>query len=451
MAKGGASLCAFDVLCCCCCSSSPSPTAPPPQARELRAKEAGGEVKAQRDRAAGETEGAAAERDMAAAAAAAAAEKEKRPWPAKVGAFDHTPKRPSAEGGLNYWKAEEGIVARQSDPSLAPEAPLVTRRTLPPRLPPASYATPGAPLGVERPGVYIADRAKQLAEYEAEQQQQQASAGNSPARASAAGGTKGGPAGAVGRNTAKQLRPIVDYSYPELGHSVVAQQQAHLKATTLKSHRLDVYGAPRAAVPPLPAAYRQEEAVPELNDSTLRSDGGPLRSTKNSSGSLIRLAGKAERQFVLTPAHIHFGHVVAGSVAHRPARLRNVSTGIARYSIVRQESPALRVISRAAHGPVAAGREALLTIEFAAPAEPQDFVGEVVIKTELNVFTLTVSAKVVAPPPGYQAAQLSAATLGELPAESSVVLDENKTLEEMIGQPETAANGEEVVPEENLS
>ena len=95
--------------------------------------------------------------------------------------------------------------------------------------------------------------------------------------------------------------------------------------------------------------------------------------------------------------------------------------------------PPLRVISKPGPGPVVAGSEALLTIELLAPNEPGDFVGEVVIKTEVNVFTLTVSARIV--PAGHGAGGVpgGSARLSSPPKEPEIVLDENKTLEETLG------------------
>ena len=361
-------------------------------------------------------------------------------------------------------------MAAAADVSLGEGVPVLTRRMLPPRLPPSagSYATPGAPSAM-KPGVYLADRAKQLAEAQAEAEaaailaQQQyngsdqqyngvtgstSSLPRKPGGGASGGGHSSSPLRGTGRSTASHLQPIVDYSYPELGHSVVAQQQAALRASTTKSSRLDVYGQPRGEMPSRGAGFRgqAEECEAALNERYLEVEGGPLRSTKNSSASLIRLAGKAGRQFTLSPAHVHFGNAVpAGTVVHRLARLQNVSTGIARYSVVRPEASALRVISRPGPGPVVPGGEALLTIEFAAPAEPCDFVGEVVIKTEVNVFTLTVSARVVAaaggggPGGGGSRTGGGSAKLGssrrpkELSPSSGIELDETRSLEEMLG------------------
>lgn len=98
------------------------------------------------------------------------------------------------------------------------------------------------------------------------------------------------------------------------------------------------------------------------------------------------------------------------------------------------------------------GSEALLTIEFQAPQAPGDFVSEIVIKTEVNVFTLTVSARVVAPgggpgsgvggsmPPRVDADATDEGKSSPTAAggERDIVLDETKSLEEMLAQPPLA-------------
>lgn len=343
-----------------------------------------------------------------------------RPFPAKTGPFDHTPKRPppSSEAQsplvLPYWQTEEGIVSSQSDPSLAPDAPPMTRKTLPPRLPPSSHATPGIP-SVTQPGFYVSDRSQAL--QEAAQQQEEEQEGQefhqSPHKArSSTLLTSSGPLRSTGgrsgpgsqnnspTTTARRSQAKlslggdgVQYEYPELGASLKAEAAATLKAGSLKGPDRDIYGQPRAVPPPLPSTYRREEAPAVINEAHLAAEGGHvLRATNTASANLIRLAGADGRQFTLSPAHIHFGNVPIGEVVHRTARLRNVSTGPARFSVSRPEPP-LRVIHKPA--PVPAGMEALLTIEFVAPTTPCDFVGEIVVKTEVNIITLTVSARIV--------------------------------------------------------
>ena len=120
-----------------------------------------------------------------------------------------------------------------SDPSLSPGAPAVGRQTLPPRMPASSYATPGIPSPIN-PGVYLSDRAKQLAEAQAEaaaaasQDEDNGLTGSTALKSTGAGSTQrssqlGAKSGA--RHSSK-LKPI-DYSYPELGHTAVAQQQVN--------------------------------------------------------------------------------------------------------------------------------------------------------------------------------------------------------------------------------
>lgn len=63
--------------------------------------------------------------------------------------------------------------------------------------------------------------------------------------------------------------------------------------------------------------------------------------------------------------------------------------------------------------------EALLTVEFVAEAVG-DFVGEVTVKSELNVITLSCSAKVL-PPPGQENSD------GGLRGEASALSDGRKS------------------------
>ncbi|WIA41175.1 hypothetical protein OEZ86_004790 [Tetradesmus obliquus] len=161
--------------------------------------------------------------------------------------------------------------------------------------------------------------------------------------------------------------------------------------SSLRSHAYDVYGQPRAAQVSLPASHLKSQAPAALNSAYLAKELPAMRSTKTSSACLIQHSGKAGKQLALSPGHIHFGSVAQGSVVHRTARVLNVSTGVARFSISRPELP-LRVLYKP--GPLPAGMEATFTLELVAE-QPGDFVGEVVLKSEVNVLTLTVSAKVL--------------------------------------------------------
>lgn len=56
------------------------------------------------------------------------------------------------------------------------------------------------------------------------------------------------------------------------------------------------------------------EAVASLNASYLDANEGALNMTRTSSASLLRMRGKATKQFVLKPGHLDFGTVKLGQV-----------------------------------------------------------------------------------------------------------------------------------------
>ena len=57
------------------------------------------------------------------------------------------------------------------------------------------------------------------------------------------------------------------------------------------------------------------EAVASLNASYLGANEGALNMTRTSSTSLLRMRGKATKQFVLKPGHLDFGIVKLGQVS----------------------------------------------------------------------------------------------------------------------------------------
>lgn len=83
----------------------------------------------------------------------------------------------------------------------------------------------------------------------------------------------------------------------------------------------------------------QDEADIALNEQHLCQDPTLMRNTKTSSASLIKYYGKAAKQFSLTPGHVHFGTLSVGHVAHRLVRLVNLSTELARFTVIRPELP----------------------------------------------------------------------------------------------------------------
>lgn len=57
------------------------------------------------------------------------------------------------------------------------------------------------------------------------------------------------------------------------------------------------------------------EAVASLNASYLGANEGALNMTRTSSASLLRMRGKATKQFVLKPGHLDFGTVKVGQAS----------------------------------------------------------------------------------------------------------------------------------------
>lgn len=82
-----------------------------------------------------------------------------------------------------------------------------------------------------------------------------------------------------------------------------------------------------------PMEVPPSEAVASLNVSYLGANEGALNMTRTSSASLLRMRGKATKQFVLKPGHLDFGIVKIGQVsldfcsplAHSHREYRHVS------------------------------------------------------------------------------------------------------------------------------
>lgn len=317
----------------------------------------------------------------------------------------------------------------------------ITRNTLPPRLQPTlatrQAASPGSP-SPDMPGVYNSHPPSQQ---QAPQLVQQASAGadGTPMHGQEAeagwgngyGSHSGMGAGVPGASLRGSLPPV-DYNYPELGHTAIMATRGPLPGQpSARSPAYDVYGQPRAVPAPLPRTYRANEAAAALNERHIEAEGSMLKvpGGKTCSGSLLRAAGKVARQFSLSPSHIHFGNVPLGTVEHRTARLHNRSIGPARFSVDRPTLP-LRTIYKP--GPVPAGMEAVITVEFVAD-RLGDFVGEVVVRSELNVLAMSVSAKVVEASSSYGKAGPAAIETGVALAPVAS-LDPDKTLSEVLAE-----------------
>ena len=64
-----------------------------------------------------------------------------------------------------------------------------------------------------------------------------------------------------------------------------------------------------------PAGALPSEAIPSLNASYLEANDGALSLTRTSSANLLRMRGKATKQFVLKPGHLDLGVVKIGQVS----------------------------------------------------------------------------------------------------------------------------------------
>lgn len=68
------------------------------------------------------------------------------------------------------------------------------------------------------------------------------------------------------------------------------------------------------------------EAAASLNASYLGANEGALKMTKTTSASLLRMRGKATKQFVLRPGRLDFGTVKLGQVCSSMASLTTLRT-----------------------------------------------------------------------------------------------------------------------------
>jgi hypothetical protein len=118
----------------------------------------------------------------------------------------------------------------------------------------------------------------------------------------------------------------------------------------------------------------------------------PLRSAAISLDTNTR--GRFAPQFELSPAHVHFGGVARGNAVARTAELLNVSFDLGRFHL-RQPDPSSPFYVEYKPGFVNPGLARKLKI-YCHATEPGEHVGEVVITTEKQIFTLSLSAKVLA-------------------------------------------------------
>ena len=132
------------------------------------------------------------------------------------------------------------------------------------------------------------------------------------------------------------------------------------------------------------AAYARNARYDDVEGNARR----PLRTT--STGS--RASRDRGEQFELSPAHVHFGRVPVGSTTARVALLTNVSPDLGRFSL-RPPDPEGPFRVKFAPGLVSPGLAARLKVTCAA-TRPGEYVDEVIITTETQVFALSLSARV---------------------------------------------------------
>lgn len=127
-----------------------------------------------------------------------------------------------------------------------------------------------------------------------------------------------------------------------------------------------------------------------------------MKMSNTSSAALVQHRGKDGVQFQLSPDHLDFGNVPAGTVVQRTLTLHNVSLERSRFTVQQAALP-LHVIYKPA--PVPAGLSARITVEFVA-MDLGAFCGDVVVKSEVNVLTVPVTACVLPGAPDEEPQEL---------------------------------------------
>ncbi|CAD7698369.1 unnamed protein product [Ostreobium quekettii] len=160
---------------------------------------------------------------------------------------------------------------------------------------------------------------------------------------------------------------------------------------SLKSPQFDVYGRPRREPPPTPPCCKREYGNVTTNVRYMEVEwDGRWAASPGGTPTFPNVLEPNMNQFELRPSHIDFGVVAAGDACRRVACLTNVSAERARFH-VSKPSPPLSVTYLP--GMLAAGMKRKLNVEFRAESAGE-YVREVVVKSELNILTLTCSVKV---------------------------------------------------------
>lgn len=296
-----------------------------------------------------------------------------KPWPKKLPPFHGTPKRPVKGEVLKYADTEEGLTAYSNNADLQANPPFCKESLKKKTIDPSSAGVAGGA------GVYIANDFPE----------------DSPVQSNIFRPEDYSVHYEKPKDTSShKLRSAyqnINFEYPDLGYSLVykdAEQQPNLKSV---AYTVDC--RPRHILPPMPATYTREETTTKLNTRHIEMEDNVLRVSRTACAHLVHSKGRGLKQFQLSPAHIHFGTVMVGETIKKSATLFNVSMEKARFHV---DIPSLPLKVDYSPGALAAGMTAKIGIVLEA-FEPGSFIGEIQVKSELNILQLTCSAKIVEP------------------------------------------------------
>ncbi|KAL3155549.1 Sperm-associated antigen 17 [Trebouxia sp. C0009 RCD-2024] len=287
--------------------------------------------------------------------------KEKKPWPAKVGPYDHTVRKPSQGTVLAYWQAEEGLKAADCMTEAPQEGEV------------AESASSAMSRGRQHPPRRVDITGSHVGGLEADGEADEPSVAPEASRLDLhieAHSANGSPhTQHAGLASLHQVQSLTLRALTARHHEAVCMHSTHVR----------------------PAGVAPNEAATSLNASYLSNNEGALNMSRTTSASLLRMRGKATKQFVLRPGHLDFGIVKLNQVVQQTAKLTNVSLERARFTV---HKPQLPLQASCPTGPLAAGMETSIKITFQSK-DVGDYSGELHVSSEFNTFSVTVSAKVI--------------------------------------------------------
>ena len=154
---------------------------------------------------------------------------------------------------------------------------------------------------------------------------------------------------------------------------------------------INIFGKPRLKPVEIPSVHTRTKAKAKANTKFIDTEVEARRTTRVVSTNLLKMRGKTQHQFTLSPAFLHFSKCQVGKTKSKWVLLTNVSAELGRFNVKRPAAP-LSVDYK--HGFVAAGMGRKIKVSI-TPTQPGEFIGELNIHTEFNIFNLTVSANVM--------------------------------------------------------